>query len=125
MALDIFPKKDSMMLSQEPCFGVNTNLNLSGRVLRYSMTFFDVCPQIIEYDPDALSIRIFLIFSSNSGSRHSRWYLIRCGFILAIADGIRESNSILLEEVEDFRYDLIDHMEECVEDGNYADAPEY
>ena len=125
MALDIFPKKDSMMLSQEPCFGVNTNLNLSGRVLRYSMTFFDVCPQIIEYDPDALSIRIFLIFSSNSGSRHSRWYLIRCGFILAIADGIRESNSILLEEVEDFRYDLIDHMEECVEDGNYTNALEY
>ena len=125
MALDIFPKKDSMMLSQEPCFDVNTNLNLSGRVLRYSMTFFDVCPQIIEYGPDALSIRIFLIFSSNSGSRHSRWYLIRCGFILAIADGIRESNSILLEEVEDFRYDLIDHMEECVEDGNYADALEY
>ena len=84
-----------------------------------------MCPQIIEYDPDALSIRIFLIFSSNSGSRHSRWYLIRCGFILAIADGILESNSILLEEVEDFRYDLIDHMEECVEDGNYADALEY
>ena len=51
--------------------------------------------------------------------------MIRCGFILAIADGIRESNSILLEEVEDFRYDLIDHMEECVEDGNYADALEY
>ena len=50
---------------------------------------------------------------------------MRCGFILAIADGIRESNSILLEEVEDFRYDLIDHMEECVEGGNYADAPEY
>ena len=83
-----------------------------------------MCPQIIEYDPDALRIRIFLIFSSNSGSRHSRWYLIRCGFILAIADGIRESNSILLEEAEDFRYELIDHMEECVEDGNYADALE-
>ena len=46
-------------------------------------------------------------------------------FILAIADGILDSSSILLEEVEDFRYDLIDHMEECVEDGNYADAPEY
>ena len=84
-----------------------------------------VCPQIIEYDPDALKIRIFLIFSSNSGSRHSRWYLIRYGFILAIADGIMESNSILLEEVENFRYDLTDHMEECVEDGNYADAMEY
>ena len=51
--------------------------------------------------------------------------MIRCGFILAIADGILESNSILLEEVKDFRYDLTDHMEECVEDGNYADAQEY
>ena len=84
-----------------------------------------MCPQIIEYDPDALSIRIFLIFSSNSWSQHSRWYLIRCGFILAIADGILESNSILLEEVKDFRYDLIDDVEECGENGNYADAPEY
>ena len=84
-----------------------------------------MCPQIIEYDPDALKIRIFLIFSSNSWSQHSRWYLIRCGFILAIADGIRESNSILLEKAEDFRYDLLDHMEECVKDGNYADALEY
>ena len=46
-------------------------------------------------------------------------------FILAIADGIRESNSILLEEVKDFKCDLLDHMEKCVEDGNYANALEY
>ena len=46
-------------------------------------------------------------------------------FILAIADGIRESDSILFEEVEDLRHDFARHMEECVESENYADALEY
>ena len=46
-------------------------------------------------------------------------------FILSIADGIRESDSILFEEVEDFRHDFARHMEECVESENYADALEY
>lgn len=46
-------------------------------------------------------------------------------FILAIADGIRESDSILFKEVEDFRDRFTEHMEECVESENYADALEY
>ena len=46
-------------------------------------------------------------------------------FILAIADGIRESDSILFKEVEDFREEFANHMEEYVESENYADALEY
>lgn len=46
-------------------------------------------------------------------------------FILAIADGIMESDSILFEEIEDFKDEFTDHLEECVETGNYAEALNY
>ena len=45
--------------------------------------------------------------------------------ILAIADGIMESDSILFEEIEDFKDEFTDHLEECVETGNYAEALNY